>query len=88
MTHVFLVPQLEVDPMPLAVKVWSLNHWLSREFPCCIILNLSIMVIYIYFQQLGNLEIGGNRIYLPMEETQVQSLVWEDSTTKPMCHNC
>ena len=51
MTHVFLVPQLEVDPMPLAVKVWSLNHWLSREFPCCIILNLSIMVIYIYFQK-------------------------------------
>ena len=30
-------------------------------------------------------------IHLPMQETQVSSLVWEDSTcpgaTKPMCHN-
>ena len=32
------------------------------------------------------------RIHLPMQGTQVQSLVWEDPTcrgaTKPMCHNC
>ena len=33
MAHGFLVPQLGVDPMPLAVKVWILNHWTSREFP-------------------------------------------------------
>lgn len=51
MAHGFLVPQLGIDPMPLAVQVWIRNHWTSREFPPCIILSLSTMVIYISFQK-------------------------------------
>jgi len=35
--------------------------------------------------------LSGKRILLPMQETQVQSLAQEDSTshgaTKPVCHN-
>ena len=28
-----LVPQLDIEPVPSAVKVWSPNHWTAREFP-------------------------------------------------------
>ena len=28
-----LVPQLGIEPMPLALEAWSLNHWTSREVP-------------------------------------------------------
>lgn len=30
-----LVPQLEIEPVPLAVKAWSPNHWTPKEFPRC-----------------------------------------------------
>ena len=28
-----LVPQPGIEPMSLAVKAWSLNHWMSRDVP-------------------------------------------------------
>ena len=28
-----LVPQLEIEARPLAVKAWSSNPWTTREFP-------------------------------------------------------
>ena len=28
-----LVPRPGIKPVPLAVEVWSLNHWTAREFP-------------------------------------------------------
>ena len=28
-----LVPQLGIEPTPLAVKAWSPNHWTTREVP-------------------------------------------------------
>ena len=28
-----LVPQPEIEPVPLAVEAWSLNHWTTREVP-------------------------------------------------------
>ena len=28
-----LVPPPGIEPMPLAMKMWSLNHWTTREFP-------------------------------------------------------
>ena len=30
-----LVPQPEIKPMPLAVEVWILNHWATREEYFC-----------------------------------------------------
>ena len=27
------VPQPGIEPMPLALAVWSLNHWATREVP-------------------------------------------------------
>ena len=27
------VPQPAIEPGPLAVEVWSPNHWTAREFP-------------------------------------------------------
>ena len=32
-----LTPQPGSEPMPLAMKVWSPNHWITREFPSKII---------------------------------------------------
>ena len=31
--HGILVPPLEIEPRPTAVKVPSSNHWTTREFP-------------------------------------------------------
>ena len=31
MEGVILFPQPGTKPMPLAVEVWSLNHWTTRE---------------------------------------------------------
>ena len=33
-------PQPETEPRPSAVKVWSCNHWTTREFPvrCCFLM--------------------------------------------------
>ena len=28
-----LLPQPGMEPMPLAVEAWSLNHWITREVP-------------------------------------------------------
>ena len=28
-----LVPQPGIEPTPLAVEAWSLNHWTAREVP-------------------------------------------------------
>ena len=28
-----LVPRTGIEPMPLAVEAWSLNHWTAREVP-------------------------------------------------------
>ena len=28
-----LVPQPEIEPGPLAMRVWSPNHWTAKEFP-------------------------------------------------------
>ena len=28
-----LISQPEIEPRPLAVKVWSSNHWTIREIP-------------------------------------------------------
>ena len=33
MAYGILVPQLGIEPKPLAVRAWSLNHWTTREFP-------------------------------------------------------
>ena len=35
-----LVPQPGIEPGPLPVKVWSLNHWTTREFLCSKTLSL------------------------------------------------
>ena len=32
MTCGILVPQPDIEPVPSAVKVWSPNHWTTREF--------------------------------------------------------
>lgn len=29
------VPQLGLEPMSLALRVQSPNHWTTRDFPCC-----------------------------------------------------
>ena len=29
-----LVLHLGAEPAPLALEVWSLNHWIAREVPC------------------------------------------------------
>ena len=29
-----LVPQARIEPKPLTLKVWSLNHWIPRGSPC------------------------------------------------------
>ena len=33
MARGILVPQPGIEPAPLAVEVWSLNHWTTREAP-------------------------------------------------------
>lgn len=76
MAHGFLVPQLGVNPMPLEVKVWSLNHWTSREFPRCIILNLSIMVIYISFQKFSTYFVYINAYWRYL----LKYLSWKDAS--------
>ena len=30
-----LVPQQGIQPVPLAVEAWSLNHWTTREVLIC-----------------------------------------------------
>ena len=33
MGYVILVPPPGIEPGPSVVKVWSPNHWITREFP-------------------------------------------------------
>ena len=28
-----LIPLPEIEPIPLALKVWSFNHWMAKEVP-------------------------------------------------------
>ena len=34
-----LVPWPGIEPVPPAVKAWSLNHWTAREVPVYLVLN-------------------------------------------------
>ena len=50
-----LVPQPEIEPVPLALEAWSPNHWTTREFPSfqfsifsLIISFGSVLYIYIF----------------------------------------
>ena len=40
-----LVPLTGVEPGPLAVKVWSPNHWTTREFPV-FLLESQLMLVF------------------------------------------
>ena len=79
-----LVPRPGIEPASPAVKVQSCNHWTAREFPV-----LFCFLIKRYWRT--SLVVQWLRIRLPMQETQVQSLVWEDHTchgaTKPVSHS-
>ena len=39
-----------IEPRPLAVKLWSPNHWIAREFPTIIIYIYLLCMYSIYFK--------------------------------------
>ena len=45
-----LSSQTGIEPMPPALKAWSLNHWTTREFPVVHILFL----FYLFMDALGH----------------------------------
>ena len=65
-----LVPQPGIEPRPLSVSTWSLNHWTAEDFTVIIINNSS----YLIAQLVNNPS--------AMQETWVRSLGWEDPLEK------
>ena len=42
-----LVLQLGIEPIPLAVEAWSLNHWATREVSiCCLLLGITCSLLF------------------------------------------
>ena len=50
-----LVPLPGVEPGPLAVKVWSPNHWTTREFPV-FLLESQLMLVFLKTLRSGILQ--------------------------------
>ena len=50
-----LVPQLETEPAPLAVRAQSPNHWATREFPFICLHNRYLYLAIIYLPGISHL---------------------------------
>ena len=49
MAYEILVPQAQMEPWPLAVKVLSPNHWTARGLPDVPLLAAASFLVYISF---------------------------------------
>ena len=73
-----LVPRPEIKPEPSAVKVWSPNHWTSRRASLCGNIQGNMGPIKGFPSGSEGKETSA------MQETQLQSLGWEDPLEKEM----